>query len=101
MYGNGLIFVDNLPCDDRGSLNFQVIPSKLPYFFKKFKFVIIGAGQIFKHVNKTALFSQKVYLVIIGALRISKWHRQNCLIFVKVSTHDIGVVQIFKSSQNF
>ena len=59
MYDNGLIFVDNLPCDDRGSLNFQVIPSKLPYFFKKFKFVIIGAGQIFKSRQQNCFIFSK------------------------------------------
>ena len=34
MYRNGLIFVDTLPRDNRGSLNFQVGQLKLPYFAK-------------------------------------------------------------------
>ena len=57
--GMVLISYDNLPRDDSSSLNFQVISSKLPHFFQKFQFVIIGAGQIFKS------------------------HQQNCFIFGK------------------
>ena len=59
MYRNGLIFVDTQRRDNRGSLNFQVGKSKLPYILQNFQFVIIGAGQIIRS------------------------HQQNCFIFGK------------------
>ena len=52
MYRNGFIFVDTLPRDNRGSLNFKVTSTKLPYFLQKFQLVIIGAVQIFKWLHK-------------------------------------------------
>ena len=48
-----------LPCDSRGSLNFQMAQSKLPDFFPKCQLVIIGADQILKsHEQNSFIFEQ-------------------------------------------
>ena len=58
---NCFIFGKSLPRNDRGSLNFQVTSSKLPYILQKFQLVIIGADQIFKpHQQNGLIFAKDI-----------------------------------------
>ena len=99
---NGLIFKGMLSPDDRGSLNFPVAPLKLPYFFQKFQFMIIGQAKFLIHINKTILFLGKVYLVIIGTIQIFKWHYQQCLFLQNLlSARDNRVSSNFQMTRVF
>ena len=88
MYRNGLIFVDTQRRDNRGSLNFQVGKSKLPYILQNFQFVIIGAGQIIKsHQQNCFILRESLPRDNRGSANCQVTH-QNCLIFAKVSARD-------------